>query len=108
MVENYKGVFDNRIGFGKRPAMLLIDFVEAYFDKNCPLYANVEDNLASALRILDHARAANIPIIYTNVVYHEICLMRAYFIRKSKSLRTSNKARLWVIGHKAYLLLMGN
>ena len=40
MVENYKGVFDNRIGFGKRPAMLLIDFVEAYFDKSCPLYAN--------------------------------------------------------------------
>ena len=71
MVENYKGVFDNRIGFGKRPAMLLIDFVEAYFDKSCPLYANVEDNLASALRILEHARHADIPIIYTNVVYHE-------------------------------------
>ena len=45
MVDNYKGVFDKRVGFGKRPAMLLIDFVEAYFDKSCPLYANVEENL---------------------------------------------------------------
>ena len=86
MVENYKGVFDNRIGFGKRPAMLLIDFVEAYFDKNCPLYANVEDNLASALRILDHARHADIPIIYTNVVYHENMADAGVFYKKVKVL----------------------
>ena len=67
---NYAGVFGNRIGFGQRPALLLIDFVQAYFDPECPLYAAVEDALASAIRVRDAARAAGIPIIYTNVVYH--------------------------------------
>lgn len=91
MVENYKGVFDNRIGFGKRPAMLLIDFVEAYFDKTCPLYANVEDNLASALRILEHARIVDIPIIYTNVVYHENMADAGVFYKKVKVLENFKK-----------------
>ena len=47
---NYKRAFGKRIGFGKRPALIMIDFVEAYFDPACPLYAGVEDALASALR----------------------------------------------------------
>ena len=29
---NYQGVYENRIGFGKRPALLLVDFVQAYFE----------------------------------------------------------------------------
>ena len=48
---NYQGAFGKRIGFGKRPALIMIDFVEAYFDKSCALYAGVEDALASAIRL---------------------------------------------------------
>ncbi|MCX5480559.1 isochorismatase family protein [Kaistia geumhonensis] len=66
---NYKRAFGKRIGFGARPALILIDFVEAYFDPACPLYAGVEDALASAIRLRDAARAAGVPVIYTNVVY---------------------------------------
>ena len=91
MVENYKGVFDNRIGFGKRPAMLLIDFVEAYFDKSCPLYADVGHNLASALRVRELARAASVPIIYTNVVYHEDMSDAGVFYKKVKVLENFKK-----------------
>ena len=91
MVENYKGVFDNRVGFGKRPAMILIDFVEAYFDKSCPLYAGVEENLASALRIREHARSANLPIIYTNVVYHDDMSDAGVFYKKVKVLENMKR-----------------
>jgi len=66
---NYKKAYDNRLGFGKRPALVLVDMVQAYFDETCPLYADVEDALASALRVLDAARAASIPVTFTNVVY---------------------------------------
>ena len=45
---NYKGAFGKRIGFGERPALLMIDFVEAYFDQSCALYAGVDDASASA------------------------------------------------------------
>ena len=91
MVDNYKGVFDNRVGFGKRPAMLLIDFVEAYFDESCPLYANVEDNLESALRIREQARTAGVPIIYTNVVYHEDMSDAGVFYKKVKVLENMKR-----------------
>ncbi|MCH8949695.1 MAG: S1 RNA-binding domain-containing protein [Chloroflexi bacterium] len=43
---DYDGAgYNRRLGFGERPALILIDFVEAYFDKSSPLYAGVEDAL---------------------------------------------------------------
>ncbi|WP_439486899.1 isochorismatase family protein [Blastomonas fulva] len=84
---NYAGVFGNRIGFGKRPALLLIDFVEAYFDLDCGLYAGVEDALASAIRVRDAARLAGIPIVYTNVVYHPSLVDGGRFMQKTPVLK---------------------
>lgn len=66
---NYAKAYGQKAGFGKRPALLLIDFVQAYFDPACDLYADVDDTLASALRVREAAQAASIPVILTNVVY---------------------------------------
>ncbi len=85
---NYAGVFGNRIGFGQRPALLLIDFVQAYFDPACDLFADVGDELASAIRVRDAARAAGIPIIYTNVVYHPSLIDGGRFMQKTPLLKT--------------------
>ena len=68
--ENYKGAFDGHLSFGKRPALLIVDFVMAYLDKTSPLYAGVEDALASNERLLAAARAVGIPVIFTNVAYN--------------------------------------
>jgi maleamate amidohydrolase len=84
---NYQGVYENRIGFGKRPAMLLVDFVQAYFDRTCDLYAGVEDALASAIRVRDAARSAGVPVIYSNVVYQKHALNGGRFFQKAKPLR---------------------
>ncbi len=84
--QNYKGAFDGSLGFGASPALILIDFVEAYFDKGSPLYAGVEDALASALRVREAARQAGIPVIYTNVVYHEGGADGGIFFRKVPAL----------------------
>lgn len=84
--DNYKGVFDHRLGFGERPALLLIDFVEAYFDRDCSLYAGVEAALASALRVRAAARAARAPIILTNVVFHESMIDAGVFYKKARPL----------------------
>lgn len=85
--DNYANVYGNRIGFGQKPALLLIDFVEAYFDKTCDLYADVEDALASAMRMVEAARRAGIPVIYTNVVYHTSGFNGGRFFEKAKPLR---------------------
>lgn len=85
--ENYRRAYGNRIGFGKKPALILIDFVEAYFDPACELYADVEDALASALRIRDKAREIGIPVIYTNVVYQAGGIDGGRFFQKALPLR---------------------
>jgi len=86
LTENYRGAFDGSLGFGKAPALILVDFVEAYFDKDSPLYAGVADALSSALRIRDIAREAGIPVIYTNVVYQEGGADGGVFYRKVPAL----------------------
>jgi maleamate amidohydrolase len=66
---NYRGAFDGHLPFGRRPALLIVDFVMAYLDPASPLYAGVEDALASNERLLAAARQAGIPVLFTNVVY---------------------------------------
>ena len=59
-----------RLGFGQKPALLVVDFVEAYLDPRSPLYAGVEDTLQRCIELLDEARRAAVPVIWTNVEYH--------------------------------------
>lgn len=69
LLERYKGAFDGHLPFGRRPALIIIDFVMAYLEPGSPLYAGVENALASNERVLKAAREACIPVIFTNVVY---------------------------------------
>jgi maleamate amidohydrolase len=84
--QNYRGAFDGRLGFGARPALILVDFVKAYFEEGSPLYAGVEDALASALRVRGVAREAGIPVIYTNVIYQKGGVDGGMFFRKVPAL----------------------
>lgn len=87
LTENYARAFGKKVGFGERPALLLVDFVQGYFDPACDLYAGVEEALASALRIREAAHAAKAPVILTNVVYHPMALDGGRFFEKSRPLR---------------------
>lgn len=87
LLENYKKAYDRKVGFGSRPALILIDFCMGYFDTACELYANVENALESALRIRAAARAAKVPVILTNVVYHPQAIDGGRFFEKAVPLR---------------------
>ncbi len=54
---------------GTRPALLLIDFARAYFDRSCGLYAGVEAERAVATRLAAASRAAGVPVVFTRVEY---------------------------------------
>lgn len=101
LAENYRGAFDGSLGFGKSPALILVDFVQAYFDESSPLYAGVDDALASALRLRDAARDAGVPVIYTNVVYQEGGKDGGVFYRKVPALEAfvaGNPLGAWPAG----------
>ena len=86
--DNYEVAgYGHRLGFGERPALILIDIVEAYFDKSSPLYADVDDALASAIRVRDAARRAGVFIVYTNVVFKKGGVDGGMFIKKVPTLK---------------------
>ena len=85
--ENYAKAYGGSAGFGKSPALLMIDFVEGYFDPECDLYAGVDDALASALRVREAAHSAGVPVILTNVVYHPKAIDGGRFYEKARPLR---------------------
>jgi maleamate amidohydrolase len=87
LTSNYSGAFDGHLPFGKRPALIIVDVVMAYFEKSSPLYAGVEDALASNERVLAAARAAAIPVIFTNVVFQAGGLDGGMFYRKVPALK---------------------
>ena len=87
LTANYVGAFDGRLSFGKRPALLIVDFVMAYLDPASPLYAGVEGALASNERLLAAARAARIPVFFTNVVYQADGADGGLFYKKIPSLQ---------------------
>jgi len=84
---NYAKAYGGKAGFGTSPALLMIDFVEAYFDPDCDLYADVDDALQSALRVREAAHKVGIPVILTNVVYQDGGLDGGRFFEKVRPLR---------------------
>lgn len=79
--------FGGRLGFGRRPALVLVDLVQAYFDPSSPLFAPaVEDARRSSVRLLAAARQAGIMIVFTRVLYRRGGADGGIFFRKVKAL----------------------
>lgn len=98
---SYARAYDGKAGYGSSPALVLIDFVAAYFDETCDLYADVDDALASALRVREAAHVAGIPVILTNVVYHPNAINGGRFFDKARVLRNfveGNPMGAWAKG----------
>ncbi len=86
--QDYVGAgYNQRLGFGDRPALLVVDMVEAYFDKTSPLYAGVEDALESAKRVLAAARQVGVFTAFTNVRYMKGALNGGIFVKKVPTLQ---------------------
>lgn len=86
--ENYaRGGFGQSLAFGSRPALLVIDFVQAYLVPGSPLYAGVEAARDGAARLLAAARTARIPVVHTNVAYQPGGRDGGVFFRKVPALR---------------------
>ncbi len=82
--DNYAGVFDGRLPFGRRPALVLIDVVVAYLQPDSPLYdAAFKTAYASIERLTAAARTSGIPVVFTNVVYQASGADGGLFYRKA-------------------------
>jgi len=92
---NYKGVFDGGLGFGKKSAVIVIDFTKAYTTPGSKFYCpgkgyGVVDAVAESKPLLDLARRKDVPVFYTTV-YFEHPTDGGVFTQKIPLLRTWTK-----------------
>jgi nicotinamidase-related amidase len=78
--------FGQRLQPGRRPALLIIDFVRAYLVQGSPLYAGVELARDASEQLLRTARSVGIPIFHTTVGYQPGGRDGGVFFRKVPAL----------------------
>jgi len=64
--------FGQKIGFGSKPAIVVIDIVKAFTDPTRPLGAPLESQIEATNAMLDIAHARGIPVIFTTVRYDDV------------------------------------
>lgn len=85
--DNYaRGGFGQSMPWGRRPALLVIDFVRAYLVRGSPLYAGVEQARADCETLLRAARKAGIPVLHTRVEFQPGGRDGGVFFRKLPAL----------------------
>jgi maleamate amidohydrolase len=86
--DDYAGAgFGRPLEWGTAPAVLVIDMVRAYFEPDAELYMGSRDCLDSTARVIDAARTAGVPVIYTRVEYGPGGIDGGLFFKKVGALK---------------------
>lgn len=85
---SYATIFNKQIGFGERPALLVLDLMAAFTTPGADFYAEgAVDAAAQSVDLLAAARKAAIPIVHTRVEFHASGKNGGQFVRKVPALR---------------------
>ena len=61
--------FGIKIGFGERPALIVIDMLKGFTDPAMPLGANLDPQIEAQKPLLKIAHERDIPVIFSTVIY---------------------------------------
>lgn len=75
------------IGFGERPALLIVDFVNGFLYQPQVVGGNIADAMRRTRPLLEAARCAGIPVVHTRIVYAEDGSDAGLWLLKSPRLR---------------------
>ena len=89
--------FGGTVGFGARPAVVIVDLNYGFTDPSSPLACSLDDVLVATRGLLDVARARAVPVFFTTVVYDEVGeAAAAVFLRKVPALTLCRPGSRWV------------
>jgi maleamate amidohydrolase len=81
--------FGQKLGFGLRPAFLVVDMIKAFTNPDMPLGADLERQIAAIQPLLRIAHDQQVPVIFSTVAYEDEQLRDAgIFGRKQKGSST--------------------
>jgi nicotinamidase-related amidase len=69
--------FGLKIGFGERPALVVIDMVKAFTNPQMMLGANLDKEIEATKPLLAAAHERNIPVFFSTVIYNDADLKDA-------------------------------
>lgn len=79
--------FGKEMGFGEKPALLVVDIMNAFTDSNLPLGANLDLQVEQINRLLDAAHNTDMPVFFSIVAYDEAdCRDAGVWARKMSGL----------------------
>jgi nicotinamidase-related amidase len=86
-LESYQSKgFASRSGYGKRPALLIVDFIIGFTDPTSPLGGDFSAEVAETKTLINAFRQATLPIVYTTIEYDADFRDAGVFIKKVPSL----------------------
>lgn len=87
--QNYArdGAFGGGLGLGQRRALLMVDFAQAYFVPDSPLFADADGVVARAQALLHWARRQRLLVCHTRVELRPDGLDGGVFFRKIPALK---------------------
>jgi maleamate amidohydrolase len=89
--------FHGRAGFGEKPALVVVDVNRGFTDPASPLVCDLDDCVAAIARLLDAFRRAELPVVFTTVVYDDFGKQAAaVFIEKVPALLVLEPGSEWV------------
>lgn len=87
LTASYAGAFDGHLPFGQRPALLIVDVVQAYVTPGSALHAGADGVVPCIARLRVAMDAAGLPVIFTTVAYTGGGADGGLFYRKVPALR---------------------
>ena len=87
--------FASRAGFGRKPALLVIDFINGFTDPGTGLGGDFTNEVRAAARLLAVFRAARLPVAYTTVAYCPDLSDGGTFVRKVPALGLLVRGTAW-------------
>src|SRR5215212_8563678 len=88
--------FGGRGGFGQHPALIVVDMTLGFTDSESPLGSSLDGPVEVVQKLLEAARRAEIPVVFTTVAYRESDrLTAAAFIDKVPALLTLEAGSRW-------------
>lgn len=79
--------FAGLVGFGRHPAVVVVDLMRAFTDSRSPLGADLDAEIAATVELLAAAREARVPIVFVTTEYRADLEDAGVFVDKVPSLR---------------------
>jgi maleamate amidohydrolase len=85
----------SRVGFGSRPALLIVDFQRGFTDPSCPVGGELSREIAATKMLLVAAREKHIPVAFTAVGFDSSRRDGSTWLRKMPGLAVLVENSLW-------------